>query len=164
MNVDVYAARAPLGAAWFATRVTRVETGDQSLDALVASRSPADVAVLGLEQDPPIAPADARARLIDRGVDRFVYETDSTRAGFLVLSQIWYPGWTLDVDGAPIEIYRAHHALLGAIVPAGKHVLTLRMTAPALVFGVGFAAIGTLACLAVIGIGRRRTDAARAST
>jgi hypothetical protein len=155
-SVEMYADASPLGPAYFATRVEGVEGEDASLEALVASRSPLDARVFGLDRAAAIAPAGATAAMVDRGPDRFTYRTESAGEGFLILSQVWYPGWSLRIDGAPVRVYRTNHALLGAFVPAGRHRLDLVMTSPALRLGLLLCAAGLLACLAV-GLGRRRT-------
>jgi hypothetical protein len=38
---------------------------------------------------------------------------------FLVLSDVWFPGWVCRVDGVEVPIYRANHAFRGVALPAG---------------------------------------------
>lgn len=48
--------------------------------------------------------------------------------GFLVLGEIWYPpGWSATLNGEPIEIIRTNYVLRGFEIPAGDHVLELRI-------------------------------------
>jgi hypothetical protein len=44
-------------------------------------------------------------------------------AGLLVLADVYYPGWTVTVDGRPAEILRTNRAMRGVLVPAGEHRL-----------------------------------------
>lgn len=157
--VEVYAARAPLGPAYFASAVDPVADAESSLQALVDTRSPRRAHVLGLDRHAPVAPAGARASLVQRGVDRFVYATESSGDGFLVLAQVWYPGWELTIDGAPAPLWRTNHALLGTVVPGGQHRVELVMTSPALGFGALLAGAALLGCVAVLFVGRRRERA-----
>jgi leader peptidase (prepilin peptidase)/N-methyltransferase len=47
------------------------------------------------------------ARLADDLPERVVVEVTSTLPGFLVLTDLWYPGWIAEADGKPVEIQRA---------------------------------------------------------
>jgi len=38
---------------------------------------------------------------------------------FLVLSDVWFPGWVCRVDGVEAPVYRANHAFRGVALPAG---------------------------------------------
>jgi uncharacterized membrane protein YfhO len=41
---------------------------------------------------------------------------------FLVFAATYHPkGWHATVDGQETHIYRANHALMGIVVPGGKH-------------------------------------------
>lgn len=45
---------------------------------------------------------------------------------FVVISETFLAGWRAELDGQPVELLRVDHAFMGAPVPAGEHVLTLR--------------------------------------
>lgn len=44
----------------------------------------------------------------------------AARAGALVLSDAFFPGWTATVNGAAAEIFPAYYAFRGVLVPAGE--------------------------------------------
>jgi len=50
---------------------------------------------------------------------------------FLVVQQAWFPGWSMWVDGAPVDLVRANIAAFGAVVPAGEHRVEARFAKPA---------------------------------
>ena len=54
-------------------------------------------------------------------VNRVEVSCDSTDASFLVLSDLYYPGWTVKVDGVQMPLYCANYAFRGVPVGAGKH-------------------------------------------
>jgi hypothetical protein len=143
----------PLGPAYFATSVHPVTSEAQSLQRLLSPASALDVSVLGFDGDlPRFDFSGGTAAFLERGLNRFRYRIESAGHNFLILSQVWYPGWTATLDGVPIKLYRTNHALLGCVVPRGSHELVLAMTCPLLRYGLGAAAIaaGGIAFLLVI--------------
>ena len=46
-------------------------------------------------------------------------------SGYLVLSDVYYPGWRATVDGVPAEILRADYVFRSVLLPPGEH--TVRM-------------------------------------
>jgi len=58
--------------------------------------------------------------------DRVEIESDVDAAGWLVLSDRDYPGWTAKVDGRPAEIYKANVMVRAVKLPAGRHTTVFR--------------------------------------
>ncbi|MBA3860053.1 MAG: hypothetical protein C0507_24350 [Cyanobacteria bacterium PR.3.49] len=54
-------------------------------------------------------------------VNKVEVSSDSADASFLVLSDLYYPGWTAKVDGVQVPIYCANHAFRGVPLEPGKH-------------------------------------------
>lgn len=144
----LYRDRRPLGPAFYATSLTPVSGEAASLAALAASTSPSTASVWGWSGAAPDF-AGGTARLTRRGVDVYEYALDSKGRNFLVLSQVWYPGWRARLDGLETPVYRADHALIGVSVPPGTHALTLEMTSPALRLGLWLCALGLAAAAAL---------------
>lgn len=153
--VHVWRLREPLGPAYFAASVHPVPDERASLEAVRRSRSVRQAFVQGYDGRPGWFERPGTARLSRRGIDRYDYELDAPEDGFLILSQVWYPGWTAELDGRPVRLYRTNHALLGCSVPAGRHRLRLQMSSPRLWQGLGLAALG-LTALAGLGLRARR--------
>ncbi len=69
-------------------------------------------------------------------------------SGFLLLSDVYYPGWRVDVDGAPAELLRADYAFRAVLLPPGEHVVRMRFVSPPWRVGL---AVSLLTWGAVIG-------------
>ncbi len=61
------------------------------------------------------------ARLMGYEHERVVIETRAPGARMLVLTDVFFPGWTATVDGRPADIVRANFAFRAVRVPAGDH-------------------------------------------
>ena len=59
------------------------------------------------------------ATIRDYHPNRVTIELDGGPAGFLVLADVWFPGWTCLVDGRTTPIYRANTLFRAVEVPAG---------------------------------------------
>ena len=74
-----------------------------------------------LTQPLPGGMVEGGARLLEHGPDRVLVETTASRDALLVLSDSYYPDWSVTIDGEPAPLYRANHAFRGVRVPAGSH-------------------------------------------
>ena len=79
----------------------------------------------------------------------------SRHGGFVVFSELWYPGWVADIDGVETSVVRANYALMGVSVPPGTHRVTLRFRPVSLIIGAGLS-VATLILLIVIMVFDRR--------
>jgi hypothetical protein len=59
------------------------------------------------------------------GNGRLTVETDSTAGGYLVISEVWHPGWRAKIDGKDAPLYRTDLTLMGLVIPYGSHRLEL---------------------------------------
>jgi len=89
---------------------------------------------------------------------RLLIETDAPTATVLVVSEIFYPGWTATVDGQPAQMSVADYLLRGVALPAGRHTVEMRYTAPAARTGAIISGC-TLLLLCALFIYGRRTSA-----
>lgn len=74
-----------------------------------------------LREPLPEGPVVGEARVVEHSPDRVVVETRADRDALLVLSDNWYPDWSVTVDGVGAHLYRANHTFRGVRVPAGSH-------------------------------------------
>ena len=120
------AALSAVGAASFRPRQTVVtETPLPHLATASAGTASAGKVVAGnVATAPSGAAAVGTARITDYAAERVAIDADADRAGELVLSDTYYPGWRVTVNGRPATIDRVDYTLRGVAVPAGTdHVV-----------------------------------------
>jgi hypothetical protein len=82
------------------------------------------------------------------------FRTDSRSAGVLVVSEVFFPGWRVRVDGIPASLLRADGALLAVGLPAGTHEVEFVYRPPSLLAG-GIISATTLLILVGLAVADR---------
>lgn len=67
---------------------------------------------------------------------KITIRTTSSTAGWLVLSELDFPGWIADADGSALPIHRANGMFRSVCVPAGEHTVSFVFHPWAMVAGV----------------------------
>ncbi len=147
--------------AFFVSRAAVLPDPDARLQALAApdfdarrgvilnappSAPVAAVAPPGPEPDPLLTPAAVTAY----GTNAVTLQVDAPAAGFVVLTDVVFPGWEATVDGNPVGILTAYHTFRAVPVAAGAHAV--RFVYRPRPFALG-ARISGLAWVAVLALG-----------
>lgn len=77
-----------------------------------------------------------RVNLINFSPNQIEYETYSAETGFLVLSELYYPGWCAYIDRKPTKILRANGIFRAIFLPAGMHKVKFRYLPSSLLWGL----------------------------
>ena len=114
--------------------VARAEAAaeDAALAALAAGRvNPREVALITDRGPAPAAPARPARGLpgeiesVAYGSQRLTVAVKSWADGWLVVGDLYYPGWRARVDGIETRIRRADYCLRALPVPAGRHTVEM---------------------------------------
>jgi hypothetical protein len=112
--------------------------------------------VVLLEGDvPPETAAEVTERaawLREYRPNRVVVRVGDGPAGWLVLTDVWYPGWVCTVDGQPTEVRRADYLFRAVRIPEGVKEVVFRFEPDSLRWGQRIS-MGTLALVAVLLLG-----------
>ena len=86
---------------------------------------------------PELSPPEAsdEVRYTRRSLNEIALATSTKGSRFLVLSEMFYPGWRAYVDGRETPLYRANYLFRGLVVPAGRHEVTMRFRPPVALAG-----------------------------
>lgn len=82
----------------------------------------------------------------------------STQPVILAFSQLDAKGWRLTIDGSPAESLRINGLFLGAVVPAGEHVISWSYRTPYLATGATISFLTLLAVLTSVVFAMRRRE------
>ena len=157
------------GNAWFVNELRYVADADAELAALrgldtkhVAVADEQFNEVLGSAQND----STATVTLTNYEANELQYDVESRKGGVLVFSEIYYPGWTCQVDGQDVPIGRVNYVLRAIRIDGGKHhvVLTFKPRSERITETIAYSALGLLALLFVgllarqIVVGRRKKE------
>jgi Bacterial membrane protein YfhO len=99
-----------------------------------------------LEEDPKLTlgpVANAHADIASYRLNDVTIDVDTPGPGLLRLADLWYPDWTVTVDGKPARLLKADYLLRAVPVPAGKHRVVFRFESQAMRRGL-MLSIGSL--------------------
>ncbi len=86
------------------------------------------------------------------------------RPSFVVLSEVYYPGWEAWIDGRPAPLLKADYILRAVPVPAGQHEIILRFRSGTLVWGLMISLLSLLAVVLILFPIRNEKKASGGST
>jgi len=110
-----------------------------------------------LEEEPPVGmsgdfsvPEESYVEFVNYSPNNFQVKVDLAKKGFLVLSEIYYPGWKAYVDGKEEKIYQADYILRAIYLAPGKHDIRFIYDPLSLKVGTHISSITALFLLLVI--------------
>ncbi len=80
-----------------------------------------------LEKSPTLKPEEGgspSANITFYSPNKVIINTTSTKPKILFLSDVYFPGWQVNIDGKQAEIYRADYTFRAVPISAGNHVVT----------------------------------------
>jgi hypothetical protein len=69
----------------------------------------------------PVTKQGSSARIVSYGLNRIDVEARINETCFLVLSELYYPDWKVEIDGEPGKIYRTNFLFRGVPLTPGEH-------------------------------------------
>jgi len=82
----------------------------------------------------------ATTKIINLEDTQLEIKTSSSSPAFLVLSDVYYPGWEARIDGTPTKIFQTNYVLRGVQVPAGEHTIKFEFKPVSFHIGAGISA------------------------
>jgi hypothetical protein len=85
--------------------------------------------------------ANAALQMTGASPNRLSLRISAVSSGWLVLSDVWYPGWQAWVDGKLVPILRADYLFRAVQIPAGEHAITFAYRPLSFRMGLGISLI-----------------------
>ncbi len=126
-NLKIYENKEFLPRAFIVSQVKIIKEKNKIFEELTNPRfNPRDYLIL--EEEPPVnmskdfpVPDESHVEFVNYSANSFQLKADLNKEGFLVLSEIYYPGWKAYVDGEEEKIYQANYILRAIYLGPGKH-------------------------------------------
>lgn len=90
------------------------------------------------------------ATILSYEPQQVVIRADAAATGWLVLNDLFYPGWEATVNGAPAIIQPTDYALRGVCVPGGTSEVVFTFQPQILVTGAAVSMIAVVIWIAVV--------------
>ena len=146
-----------LGNVWFVDSLVNASSPDEEMKALgeINTKNKAVVNLNEFKLSQSVFDTDSLAsiQLIEESPRKMSYKSTSSKEGFAVFSEIYYPaGWEAFIDGNPVEIVRVNYALRGLLIPEGEHNIEFTFNPDGFIVGGTIAKVsGYLFALIVFG-------------
>ncbi|HJX37070.1 MAG TPA: YfhO family protein [Anaerolineae bacterium] len=154
-DVKIYQNMDVLPRAFFVPDYQVIE-GRQELLSELGSEDFDPAATVLLEREPaPLsrAPGDtadeARVRIVEYAANKVGVEADCVEEGFLVLGDLYYPGWRALVDGVEAEVYKADYVLRAVRLGPGSHSVDFFFDPPSFKLGAAISVAGLIGVFAL---------------
>jgi hypothetical protein len=162
-DLRVYATPRPLPRATVVDAQRVLPTEPAQLDAVLDPRFDGRRTVVTTTPLPGLrsAPGDGSpgvARITRYDPGRVIVDASARRPSELVLTDVYYPGWKVTLDGRPADMHRVDYLLRGTTLPPGRHRVEFSYEPTSWRIGwiVSLLAAVVLAATAAIGLRRRR--------
>jgi len=162
-DIVVYENLRAMPRAWIVPETVSLAAGDVKR-AIKTTRLPDgrsfDPAATALVEEPlafrAIADPEARVRVVqDRGAVLDV-QTSSRQPAFLVLGDLYSPGWTVSINGQPGRIFQTNYIQRGVLLPAGQNFVHFAFRPPRFYAGLCVSGAGVLLCILAAFVARTR--------
>jgi hypothetical protein len=82
--------------------------------------------------------------------NRVVLESNLPESGWVILTDLNYPGWIAEVDGQRVKLHQANYLFRAVSAPAGQHTITFRFQPGSITYGLMISLITLLGILLII--------------
>ena len=109
-----------------------------------------EVVLLGISSEASDTGGSGSATISHYGSSEMTIDVQADAPGYLLVSEVWYPGWRATVNGASRDVMSANGALRAVAVSAGESTVQLWFAPSGWRWGSGLFVIGVVAFIVCI--------------
>jgi hypothetical protein len=94
--------------------------------------------------------SEAEISLVSDHANLIKISINSTAPGYLVIADIWYPGWRASVDGMSVLVLRANYLFRSVFIPEGAHEVMLEYKSNVFRLGIIISGLSLISLLTLI--------------
>ncbi|RMF00151.1 MAG: hypothetical protein D6768_13445 [Chloroflexi bacterium] len=147
-DVRVFEMGDPFERAWLVGQVETAPDVESAVARLLADDF--DLRRRAVVMQPLAGPLDSaeggQVRVQQKSPSRLQLQVQAVGQNLLVISQTFYPGWRVWVDGQPAELLAVNGVQQGVVLPAGAHQVDLRFRPASFVWGAVISGLALLLC------------------
>ena len=117
------------GNAWFVDQISYVENANQEIETVgkidLRHQAVADAKFKAQLGEAAVQDTASIVKITSYEPNRLTYDVNTGKGGVLVFSEIYYPGWTANVDGQAVELGRVNYILRAIHIQPGQHQVEL---------------------------------------
>ena len=142
-----------LGLAWFAEKLIFEENPD-SVYMNILKYDLRDTAVIESKNQDIINNSNERRiskiELLKNKAHKKIYSIESNKPGFVVFSEMFYPGWKAEINNKEVKLYKVNFILRGLFVPKGANQIKFYFEPSSIKYGSLFQIISIIVLTALI--------------
>lgn len=160
-DVKIYQNLAVLPRAFVVHRARVIAGDEQALDALRdPAFNPAAVVILAQGDEIALNGGRSTAQIVAYEPEKVEVKTALDAPGYLVLTDAYYPGWKVEIDGRSAPLLRADLYFRAVALDAGEHQVVFRFQPASVHLGlivslIAWLGLGIAAAVMVLHIGRK---------
>lgn len=99
-------------------------------------------------------PVNGRIKVLAYHHDNILIQTNTDNPCFLVISEIYYPGWKAELDGKPVDIFCGNYIFRSIFLPKGIHEVRFYFDPVSLKLGAIWSILTLIVSLFIIKFGK----------
>jgi uncharacterized membrane protein YfhO len=89
--------------------------------------------------------------LVNYQPNRLEYQSENSYEGFAVFSENYYNnGWSVTIDGNPVEHYNVNYVLRGISIPKGQHTIVFEFNPEIVKTGASIALLSSILLVLIL--------------